>query len=69
METADYLDSIVRQTLAAMNDGAPPHADILQRVELPETASPWLKPVYDDPEFIIRNIIRFYGEWWCGRLS
>ena len=69
LETADYLDSIVRQTLAAMNDGAPPHGDILQRVELPETASPWLKPVYDDPEFIIRNIIRFYGGWWSGRPS
>ena len=66
LETADYLDSIVRQTLAAMNDGAPPHVDILQRVELPEAASPWLKPVYDDPEFIIRNIIRFYGGWWSG---
>jgi alkyl sulfatase BDS1-like metallo-beta-lactamase superfamily hydrolase len=69
LEAADYLDSIVRQTLAAMNDGAPPHVDILQRVELPETASPWLKPVYDDPEFIIRNIIRFYGGWWSGRPS
>jgi len=69
LETADYLDSIVRQTLAAMNDGAPPHVDILQRVELPEAASPWLKPVYDDPEFIIRNIIRFYGGWWSGRPS
>jgi glyoxylase-like metal-dependent hydrolase (beta-lactamase superfamily II) len=69
LETADYLDSIVRQTLTAMNDGAPPHVDILQRVELPETASPWLKPVYDDPEFIIRNIIRFYGGWWSGRPS
>src|SRR5271166_614948 len=67
LETADYLDSIVRQTLAAMNDGAPPHVDILQRVELPEAASPWLKPVYDDPEFIIRNIIRFYGGWGSGR--
>ncbi len=69
LETADYLDSIVRQTLAAMNDGAPSHVDILQRVKPPETASPWLKPVYDDPELIIRNIIRFYGGWWSGRPS
>jgi hypothetical protein len=38
LETADYLDSIMRQTLTAMNDGAPPHVDILQRVKLPETA-------------------------------
>jgi glyoxylase-like metal-dependent hydrolase (beta-lactamase superfamily II) len=69
LETAEYIDSIVRQTLAAMNDGAPPHVDVLHRVKLPETASPWLRPVYDDPEFIIRNIIRFYGGWWSGRPS
>jgi alkyl sulfatase BDS1-like metallo-beta-lactamase superfamily hydrolase len=23
--------------------------------------------VYDDPEFIIRNVIRFHGGWWSGR--
>jgi alkyl sulfatase BDS1-like metallo-beta-lactamase superfamily hydrolase len=69
IESAEYLDSIVRQTLAAMSDGAPPHVDIRQRVKLPEATSPWLKPVYDDPEFIIRNIIRFYGGWWSGRPS
>src|SRR5215471_570156 len=33
LETADYLDSIVCQTLAALNDGAPPHIDIVHRVK------------------------------------
>jgi hypothetical protein len=50
------LDSVVNQTLAAMNDGAPPHVDIVHRVKPPETASPRLKPVYDEAEFIARNV-------------
>jgi alkyl sulfatase BDS1-like metallo-beta-lactamase superfamily hydrolase len=69
METAEYLDSIVSQTLAAMNDGAPPHVDIIHRVKPPETSSPWLRPAYDEAEFIVRNIIRYYGGWWSGRPS
>jgi glyoxylase-like metal-dependent hydrolase (beta-lactamase superfamily II) len=69
LETAEYLDSIVRQTLAAMNDSAPPHVDIVHRVKPPEITSPWLRPVYDEAEFIIRNVIRFYGGWWSGRPS
>jgi Alkyl sulfatase dimerisation len=63
------LDAIVRQTFTAMNDGAPPHVDIVRRVKLPETASPRLKPVYDEAEFIVRNVIRYYGGWWSGRPS
>jgi len=68
-ETADYLDDLVRQTLAAMNDSAPPHVDVVHRVKPPKSDSPWLQPVYDEAEFIIRNIIRFYGGWWSGRPS
>jgi len=69
LETADYLDSIVSQTLAALNDGAPPHVDILHRVIPPQTISPWLRPIYDEAEFIMRNIIRYFGGWWSGRPS
>jgi glyoxylase-like metal-dependent hydrolase (beta-lactamase superfamily II) len=69
IETADYLDSIVSQTLAALEDGSPPHADIVHRVKLPRTDSPWLQPVYDEGEFIIRNVLRYYGGWWNGRPS
>jgi alkyl sulfatase BDS1-like metallo-beta-lactamase superfamily hydrolase len=63
------LDAIVRQTLAAMNDGAPAHVDVIHRVKRPETSSSWLKPVYDEAEFIVRNVIRYYGSWWSGRPS
>jgi glyoxylase-like metal-dependent hydrolase (beta-lactamase superfamily II) len=69
LETADYLDSLVAQTLAALNDSAPPHVDIVHRVAPPKTEAPWLQPVYDEAEFIIRNIIRYYGGWWSGRPS
>jgi glyoxylase-like metal-dependent hydrolase (beta-lactamase superfamily II) len=69
LETADYLDSLVAQTLAALNDSAPPHVDIVHRVTPPKSDSPWLQPVYDEAEFIVRNIIRYYGGWWSGRPS
>ena len=26
-----------------------------------------MQPVYDDTEFLVRNVIRFYGGWWSGR--
>jgi glyoxylase-like metal-dependent hydrolase (beta-lactamase superfamily II) len=69
IETADYLDSVVEQTLAAMAAGSPPHVDIVHSVTPPTTDSPWLQPVYDEAEFIVRNVIRFYGGWWSGRPS
>jgi glyoxylase-like metal-dependent hydrolase (beta-lactamase superfamily II) len=68
-ETADYLDAIVAQTIAAMEDGSPPHVDIVRSVAAPPSASPWLQPVYDEAEFIVRNVIRYYGGWWSGRPS
>ena len=27
---------------------------------------PYLQPVYDEPEFVVRNIWRFYGGWYDG---
>jgi len=68
-ETADLLETVVRATLAAMEDGSPPHNDIVTSVALPKSDSPWLQPVYDDTEFLVRNVIRFYGGWWSGRPS
>jgi glyoxylase-like metal-dependent hydrolase (beta-lactamase superfamily II) len=68
-ETADFLETVVARTLAAMNDGSPPHVDIVTGIELPVSDSPWLQPVYDDTEFLVRNVIRYYGGWWSGRPS
>ena len=69
LETAGFLDDIVEQTLEAMNEGSPPHVDIVHRVLPPISDSPWLQNVYDDAEFIVRNVIRYYGGWWSGRPS
>ncbi|MEM9074667.1 MAG: alkyl sulfatase dimerization domain-containing protein [Myxococcota bacterium] len=69
LETASFLDAIVDRTLAALNDGSPPHVDIVHRVALPTSESPWLQNVYDDAEFIVRNIVRYYGGWYSGRPS
>jgi glyoxylase-like metal-dependent hydrolase (beta-lactamase superfamily II) len=68
-ETADFLDTVVARTLAAMEKGSPPHVDIVTGIDLPKSDSPWLQPVYDDTEFLVRNVIRFYGGWWSGRPS
>jgi alkyl sulfatase BDS1-like metallo-beta-lactamase superfamily hydrolase len=69
IETAEYLEAIVERTLAAMAEGAPPHTDIVRSVKLPQSSSPWLRPIYDEGEYIVRNIVRFYGGWWSGRPS
>ncbi|WP_084145577.1 alkyl sulfatase dimerization domain-containing protein [Amycolatopsis jejuensis] len=69
LETAAYLEQIVEQTIALLNDGAPPHVDIVHAVRPPESDAPWLRPVYDEAEFIVRNVIRYFGGWWSGRPS
>jgi glyoxylase-like metal-dependent hydrolase (beta-lactamase superfamily II) len=68
-ETASYLESIVEQTIDALNNGSPPHVDIIHDVDAPESDSPWLEEIYDESEFIVRNLIRLYGGWWTGRPS
>ncbi len=69
LETAGYLDALVEATLAALEDGSPPHVDVVQRVKPPPSDSPWLQPVYDEAEFIVRNVLRYFGGWWSGRPS
>jgi alkyl sulfatase BDS1-like metallo-beta-lactamase superfamily hydrolase len=66
-ETAEYLESLVEQTLALMNEGAR-LSDTLSSVHVPIhlTDRPYLQPFYDEPEFIVRNIWRLYGGWWDG---
>jgi hypothetical protein len=27
---------------------------------------PYLRPVYDEPEFVVRTVWRLYGGWWDG---
>ena len=66
-ETSTLLTTIHGQTLGMMNDGARLD-DIVHGVEIPSELldRPYLRPVYDDPVFIIRNIWRLYGGWYDG---
>jgi alkyl sulfatase BDS1-like metallo-beta-lactamase superfamily hydrolase len=65
--TAGYLESLVEQTLALMNAGARLD-EIIHAVRPPAdlAARPYLQPVYDEPEFIVRNVWRLYGGWYDG---
>lgn len=69
LTSAEYLETIVDRTLDALNAGSPPHVDIVTEVDIPEYDQPWLAEVYDEREFIARNVVRYYGGWWSGRPS
>ena len=66
-ETAEWLEALVRDTLERMNAGEPLDA-ILHEVRPPAHLAdrPWLQPVYDDPEYVVRNVWRLYGGWYDG---
>ncbi|HXU70368.1 MAG TPA: alkyl sulfatase dimerization domain-containing protein [Polyangia bacterium] len=66
-ETAELLEWLHDRALAMMNDGAPLEA-ILRAIEIPAhlVDRPYLQPIYDEPEFIVRNVWRLYGGWWDG---
>ena len=67
LDTATYLESLVRQTLERLNAGETIY-EILQAVRPPAelSAKPYLRPVYDEPEFIVRNLVRCFGGWYSG---
>ena len=66
-DTATLLESLVEQTLAMMNEGARLD-DVLHTVRPPAglTDKPYLRPIYDEPEFVVRNTWRLYGGWYDG---
>ena len=67
LDTAELLESLHDQTIAMMNDGARLD-DIIHSVHAPAhlLAKPYLRPVYDEPEFVVRNTWRLYGGWYDG---
>jgi alkyl sulfatase BDS1-like metallo-beta-lactamase superfamily hydrolase len=67
VDTATVLESLSAQTLALMNEGAR-LVDIVHAVRVPDGLldKPYLRPIYDDPEFIVRNVWRLYGGWYDG---
>lgn len=66
-DTATFLESIHDQTLALMNEGKTLD-EVVAQVRIPQDllTRPYLRPTYDDPEFLIRNVWRLYGGWWDG---
>jgi alkyl sulfatase BDS1-like metallo-beta-lactamase superfamily hydrolase len=69
-DTADLLQDLYDQTIAMMNAGASldevihavkPRPDLMEK--------PYLQPVYDQPEFVVRNIWRLEGGWYDGTPS
>jgi alkyl sulfatase BDS1-like metallo-beta-lactamase superfamily hydrolase len=67
LDTADYLETLYQQTLACLNRGLTVY-EILEEVKpLPHLAEkPYLQPIYDEPEFIVRNVVRCLGGWYSG---
>ena len=67
LDTAMYLESLVRQTLERLNAGETIY-QIVEGVRAPTELAekPYLKPVYDEPEFIVRNLVRCFGGWYSG---
>jgi alkyl sulfatase BDS1-like metallo-beta-lactamase superfamily hydrolase len=65
LSTAHFLRSIHDQVVKLMNDGKRLE-DVIRAIDWPSTDKPWLRPIYDHPEFIARNVYRLYGGWWDG---
>jgi alkyl sulfatase BDS1-like metallo-beta-lactamase superfamily hydrolase len=66
-DVATALEGLVRDVLHLMNEGARLD-DVVHTVRVPAEllAKPYLRPTYDEPEFVVRNVWRLYGGWWDG---
>jgi len=69
-ETAALREHLHDATLERMNAGATLD-EILHTVHAPPELleRPYLRPVYDEPEFVVRNVWRLYGGWHDGNPS
>jgi len=69
-EIATALENLVEEVVAMMNAGETLDS-IIHTVKVPaETlAKPYLRPFYDEPEFVVRNVWRQFGGWWDGAAS
>lgn len=65
--TAEMLESLHQQAVDLMNAGARLD-DLVHTVRVPAHLAdrPWLQPLYDEPEFVVRSVWRLYGGWWDG---
>jgi alkyl sulfatase BDS1-like metallo-beta-lactamase superfamily hydrolase len=66
-DIADALDGLVADVVEMMNAGEVLDT-IIHTVRVPSALidKPYLRPMYDEPEFVVRNIWRQFGGWWDG---
>ena len=66
-DLATALETIVEQCLILMNEGARLDT-LIPAVRVPEERlqKPYMRAVYDEPEFVVRNVWRLYGGWYDG---
>ena len=69
-DIATSLESLVTQVIEMMNAGETLDK-IIHTVKVPQAIleKPYMRPLYDEPEFVVRNIWRLYGGWWDGAPS
>ena len=69
-DIASSLESLVTQVIEMMNAGETLDT-IVHTVKVPKNIleKPYMRPLYDEPEFVVRNIWRLYGGWWDGAPS
>ncbi|WP_426573540.1 alkyl sulfatase dimerization domain-containing protein [Aquihabitans sp. McL0605] len=66
-DLATALEHLVADVVDAMNQGATLDEIVLSvHVDEDLIRRPWLRPIYDEPEFVVRNTYRLYGGWWDG---
>ncbi|MCB0984075.1 MAG: MBL fold metallo-hydrolase [Ilumatobacter sp.] len=69
-DVATALENLVAEVIAMMNAGATLDT-IVHTVTVPADtlAKPYLRPLYDEPEFVVRGVWRQFGGWWDGAAS
>ena len=69
-EIATALENLTSEVLQMMNSGHTLN-DIVHTVRVPNDtiALPYLRPLYDEPEFVVHNVWRQFGGWWDGEAS
>ncbi len=69
-DIAGALERLVAEVVDMMNAGEVLDT-IVHSVHVPADvlAKPYLRPLYDEPEFVVRNIWRQFGGWWDGAPS
>eukprot|EP00002_Diphylleia_rotans_P021509 TRINITY_DN4183_c0_g1_i1.p1 TRINITY_DN4183_c0_g1~~TRINITY_DN4183_c0_g1_i1.p1 ORF type:complete len:480 (+),score=95.26 TRINITY_DN4183_c0_g1_i1:189-1628(+) len=65
LESAAFIKIVSEQALGMINEGLALN-DILHKMKYPQELlkRPYLRPIYDEPEFIVRNLWRRYAGWY-----